>query len=896
MKLHSILVMVLILLAGGWAGPLRAQLPVSDIVALHFHPDTALEARTHSLALAASLEDPALDPGQWREQVEAYNLTLKRRAERVAPHWAVSSDGMFAWLIHARDRNLPAGVPGFMMPALHRVSDLLRQEDAVGRLARLYPQAAYSAPQLWPSLLERMDAAETREPDGQSTDGSSATERILDLWQPLLDEFAQSSSDHQAHARRQAERVMAMNELSRGPQRHLDIAELLLDEARIHEHQEQILAMVWTLMEGLILLSDVQEDHALAGEYRRFLDSLVEMDPVRWRVVDTGLPVILALMHDAAAHLAESEPGTLAAMSELADAYARLALFASDAAFYLDQPVREDIRHAISQCNPDPLLVGPLPREMFDACLAELTGLLTEELDREELTGDGSGPFAAEFLRREMGLVSWQRASYLDGHLNWHLNAACQPVDWVNVLEWSILMQYLVCWVPQRPVFFGALRWQEAIASIVDRGRNLEQGRAAWVDCVTGLGTTRSDPVQRLLERHERAQANLAGAMQDAISQYYESVTRSGADIDLDAGTDQVTAYRPEGLMVRPCQEAATCGARIELPASRALLGLFPNPYLLADQIGLGELQLCYGNVRWVDREKRSARGADDRVANYHGRLSFELTGSFARDEEEEVIFRQRLTSGEPRHYLFASADPSILEMECPSGLAGESVASELPERRLGLVPNRLTYFVSLPTTAESQLIANWDRGSEWRDWFVTGRQVESLIDSDGDSEELTVLVRATLSELTNRRERQLSASLLNPPGPDSSDPLTRAMSEVSDNTTLLRRVVELHYPRLLRHDDGIRSAFSGEGGLLTRERVRQMRDAGQPMASVPLLGRERMERLRENWLALPALLRESGQPAPEFDYGQEKLDMLKWLNRSWPTTFESSPGRQNTD
>jgi hypothetical protein len=896
MKSQSLLVMVMILLAGSWTGLARAELPVSEIVALHFHPDTAIEARKRSLALAAWLEGPVVDPGQWQEQIGAHTLTLERRAERVDPSWAVTSDGMFAWLVHARDRNLPASVPGTMMPSLHRVSDLLRRDDAVGRLARLYPEAAYRAPELWPALLEHLNAAEIEIQDEEPTDLPSATERIVQFWQPLLDRFEDSQPEDQAHARRQADRALALSRLETGQERRLNIAELLLDEARLFEQRERVLAMVWTLMEGLILLSAGDSGQDLAVNYKTFLDELTEEDPLRWRAVDAGLPVVFALMHDAAAYLAEAEPGTLAAVSELADAYARLALFASDAAFYLDQPVREDIRRAISQCNPDPLLVGPLPREVYDACLNELTGLLTNALDREELTGDGSGPFAAEFLRREMGLVSWQRASYLDGHLNWHLGAACQPVEWVNVLEWSILMQYLVYWVPQRPVFFGTIRWQDAVDAIAERGRTLEQGRADWMDCITGLGTVRNDPVQRLLERHERAQANLAGAMQDATSQFYDSVTRSGADIDLDAGTDQVTAYRPDGLMVTPCEGAATCGARIELPASRALLGLFPNAYLLADQTGLGELRLCYENVRWVDREQRSARGSDDRVANYHGRLSFELTGSFLRDAEEEVVFRQRLTSGERRHYLFAAADESILDLECPTSLAGESVASHLPERRMGLVPNRLTYFVSLPTTAESQLSANWDRGSEWRDWFVTGRQLESLVEQDDESEALAMVVRAHLSELITRRERQLSASLLNPPGPETTDPLTRAMTEVSDNTTLLRRVIELHYPRLLRHHDDIRSALSGDGGLLTRERVRQMRDAGAPMASIPLQGRERMERLREHWLALPTTLRESGHPSPEFDYGQEKLELLKWLNRSWPAPFESPPDRQSTD
>ena len=896
MKVQSILFTALSLLFVCGAGPLRAELPVSEIVALHFHPETALEARQRSLALAAWLEDSNADTEQWQMRVETLKLTLERRAEQVNPAWAPASDGMFAWLVHARDRNLPVTTPSAMMPTLHRVSELLQQEDAAGRLARLYPEAAFQSPELWQSLHERLKAAEAGQISDAEFDLVPPGDRIMGYWQPLLDRFEEGGEVNELYARRQAERVMGLAALDNASGRRIAIAELLLEQARFYEQQDQIMPMVWALMDGLIRLSDVPPGRELAGQYEAFINAMAEADPRRWRRVDSGLPVVLALLHDAAAYLADEEPGTLAAMSELADAYARLALFAADAAFYLDQPVREDIRRAINQCNPDPLLVGPLPREVFDSCLAQLTGLLTDELAREELTGDGTGPFAVHFLRREMGLVSWQRASYLDGHLNWHLNAACQPVEWINVLEWSILMQYLAHWVPQRPVFFGAARWQDAVEAIADAGRQLEHDRAAWIDCMTGLGSVRTDPVLRLLERHERAQVNLAGVVEEAVGQFYESVTRTGADIDLDAGTDQVTAYRPEGLMVRPCEDADTCGARIELPASRALLGLFPNAYLLADQIGLGQVRLCYENVRWVDREQRSARGQDDRVANYHGRLSFELTGTFVSNEQEDLVFRQRLISGEKRHYLFAAADEEILDLHCPTAMAGEPVASHLPEGRMGLVPDRLTYFVSMPTTAESQLSSNWDRGSEWRDWFVTGSQVELVVESAGDSEELALAVGARLSELTSRRERQLSSSLLSPPGPDSAEPLVRAMTEVSDNTTLLRRVIELHYPRLLRHHDEVRGALNGDAGLLTRERVRQMRDAGMPMARVPLHGRERLERLREHWLSLPPAMREFGHPAPEFDYGQEKLDLLLWLNHPWPVRFESSPDRQSTD
>jgi hypothetical protein len=848
-----------------------------DLLALHWHPQSAEQARRQTLALAAWLAEDGTDASQWRQGIESRKLILERMAEQVPPAWAPAGDGMFAWLVHAREQNLTTGRPSASLPQLLRVNELLKQDGTAGRVARLYASAGIEAPAIWQRLRNRLEQADQDDIDDQ----------LRAFWAPLLAFQGEVMivPDWNEHALRQAERVSAMD-AAEPMARERQVTELLLDEARLDWSRGYRLPAVWKLLEGLIRLTAIDDSAALAAAYQDQLIDLAAVDPRELRQLDADLPVILALMQDAAGYLAVEEPGIVAAMAELSDAYARLALFIADAAYYLDQPVREDIRQAMAQCNLDPLLVGPLPRESFEACLERLTGLIINELDREELIG-GFGPFASAFLRREMGLVSWQRANYLDGHLAWRLQEPCDPPPWINTLEWSILLQYLAQWVPQRPVFFGTQRWQSAIDVIASTGTGLQQGQAAWLDCMTGMGSERRDPVQRLLRRLVQSHAALSSAIEQATQQFMTEVTRPGADADLDGDADQVTAYRPEGLTVIPCPELEACGARAELPVSRALLGLFPNAYLLADQLGMGQLQLCYGNVSWVDREARPARSGDRRVANYHGRLSFELHGSFSQGQDQVTVFRQRLTSGELQHYLFASSEPEVLDMACPRTLAGEPIASRLPENRPGLVPNRLTYFVSTPTTAEAQLLANWDRGAEWRDWFVTGGRVEVVEQESGT--DLLLAVEAQLSSLSSRRERQLSSRMLSTLTEAAEDPVVVAMSDIVEYTALLRRIIELHYPRVVRHQDGLRALLAGDAGLLTRDRVRQMRDAGLPMAQVPMLGRERLESLAGLWSSLPQALREGGQPAPEFDYGFEQLDKLVWISRYWPGGAESS-------
>ncbi len=860
------------------AMPLNAALP-EHALAWHWQADTAERARRATLALSVWLEDAQADPPQWRQRVESTMLILAELAETVPPSQAALADGLFAWLVHARDRNLQTLAIELPLPDLSRTGDLLQKSHRAGRAARLYSVAALEAPVIWDRLRDRIAVNQALDPE----------EEIEAFWSTLMtpDPSAEMTEPESA-ALEQAGRVARLARLEGSSARSELLVELVRFEAERAWMRGDGLGAVWLALEALARTTALEDPAPAARSIDALLEQIIGDSGRSLRQIDTDLPVILAMLQDAAGYLAEPESGVSSAMSELADAYARLALFAGDAAFYLEQPVREDIRSAIAACNADPLLVGPLPREMFERCLETLVRLMTSELGREELVGDGDGPYAPTFLRREMGLVSWQRAAYLDGHLNWLLGDSCPVPQWQNPLEWSLLVQYLARWVAQRPVFFDSARWRDAVDVFVRQSIAQRESTETFLDCLTGTGSVRRDPVQQLLAAHGTALTALNGALTSESDRFYAEVTRAAADIDLDGDASQLTAYRPEGLSVGPCPEAQACGVRAELPVSRALLGQFPNAYLLADQIRMGQLDLCYDAVRWVEREVLPARNNDSRVADYHGRLSFELVGSFERNGVAETVFRQRLIASDSRHYLFASSEPAVFEMDCPNALAGEPVASRLPEDRPGLVPNRLTYFVSQPVSAETVILANWDRGAEWRDWFVTGGRVEMIESSDGSA--LALAVEAELANLVSRRERQLASRLLSPLTTDQADPLTSAMAVVAENSALLRRILEIHYPRVIRHDNEIRALLSGENSLLTRDRVRQVGDGGRPLRRTASIGRERMDALIARWARLPASLREFGQAAPELDFASERLESLRRLSRSWLEDAESSP------
>jgi len=859
MKSVTPVVLALLLFQQAWAVP---RLDPEDIARMHWLDDTAMEARLRTEAAAGWLDDPISTIEDWSEQIEARRLMLERQRKRPYSAESVMLDGMLGWLVHARARPL----------------DLINNHDWLAKTLLQGFEMPVSEPvlragEVWKEVEEKLTAGGLTTPSLE----------IAAYWAGLYARFERASPAAVDLARAQATRAAELAAQD-GHQRLAGLAVMVRTASEASWLSGDELQALWWMMDALsiqLALLDVDELEALAA----LVATMSEADSTRFTEVDTQLPVVLAQLGDSVSYLATEPPLREAAIAELADAYFRLAFLVPDASFYLDQPVRDRLAEVVNACLPNPDLVGPLPRNAFERCSDRLIEALEAGLDSQELVG-GEGPFAPEFLRREASLLSWQRARYLDGHLDWKLGADCEVPPRANSLEWSILAQSLSAWVPQRPVFFQGKRWPLAVGEVINDIESQFRSRRAWLDCLTGQGGQRIDPVSRLLILHGRALSELDLALERASSEFMAEQTREGADIDLEASTEQQTTYRPEDLVVQPCGGGTTCGARVALPVSRALLGLFPNTYLLADQLGMGRLKLCYNAVQWADREMRPARPGDDRVANYFGRLSFELVGQFESDSDEEEVFRQRLKAAEPEHYLFAASDPALLDQDCAAGMAGEPVSSNLPEERFGLVPDRLTYFAATPVTPNALLAENWDQGAEWRDWFITGDRTEIITTPRPAS--LQLRVQEALASMVVRRERSIAERLFSY---SENDDLSAAFDAVANSRMLLRRVLEINYPLLVRHDPTIRALLTGTGALVGREQVRRFIDSARPLGGLAAAGSSRLADLQSYWETLPEIVREQGQDSPEARHALRLLTSLLALSPPAPEgVAESSP------
>lgn len=572
-------------------------------------------------------------------------------------------------------------------------------------------------------------------------------------------------------------------------------------------------------------------------------------------------------------------------LSELADAIAQFVLLTPDMNFYFDQPVRRKIAEEIDICTSiaaarDHDGRPTASREQFDRCLASMVELSDSEVRSAELAGDPDGPFGAVQLQRELVLTPWQRINYALGYLHeTNQTAACTVPDepLPNPLEWSALATTLVWFARQSPVYLQTPENEALIAHMREQGLELLQTMEQQVDCFSGSGTGINDPVTRSLVGYRQALEELASGISEAELAFRESKLAPGADIVLRGDADQKTTYRPEQIMIGPCRADHVCEMTGELEATRALLGLFPDHYLIADQTGLGKIEICYDNMQWVQRRAEPVREEDPYVANYYGRLSFDLIGRYVQGEEISNVFGSKFISPDEYHYLFAAASDEVREDSCPSEWVGSKIVTPLnSESGLRVVPNRLTYLASARSKPSEIINRNWSRGSEWRDWFVTGLGV-TRFEFEPD-ETIMDRINQHLQSLYQAEQVLLYHALLRPRSRARGEEPISLSEEINALTTakaLLHTQMNLFYPEILLDSDEIRGSLEGSRSLIDGPGLRRFRDANLPVESINDTGLSRYEAFRSQWRRQPELVRRSGSVAISVAHAITRLNAL---------------------
>lgn len=603
--------------------------------------------------------------------------------------------------------------------------------------------------------------------------------------------------------------------------------------------------------------------------------------------VDPRINASLAAVYDVVQYLqaGEARQEKLTELrSEIANAVAQLELLIPDLGFYFDQPVREQISEEIDRCisivaEYQAMSNSALSRDQFDGCLSKLAGMANDLLSEAELAGDPDGPFGMEQLRRELMMTPWQRINFALGYLQERFPAGCEapPEPLPNPLEWSNLATTISWFARQSPVYFQTPENEALVLTMRQQGMELLESLVQQVDCISGTGTGINDPVVRGLVDYRESLDSLVAGLREAELEFRQETLKPGSDVVLHGDASQRTAFRPEELKIGPCDASRVCEMSATLEATRALIGLFPDTYLIADQSGLGDIEICYDNVQWVNRRSEPVRADDPHVANYYGQLSFDLIGRHHEKEQVTQVFGFNFTSPAEYHYLFGAATTEVLQDSCPTEWVGTRIVTRLNSDALvRVVPDRLTYLTTARSLPSRIIAGNWSKNEEWRDSFIIGIDV-SRYASPPDSG-IADRVNRHLQTLYQSEQSQLYSALLRPPRrskPGEMDSLFVLLDEVMTRKALVRTYINLFYPQVMVDSDEIRGSLQGYSALLDRIAVRRFRQENKAVSSINEVGVARLERFQSQWSRLPEAVRRSGSIATSLAHAITRLNTL---------------------
>jgi len=604
--------------------------------------------------------------------------------------------------------------------------------------------------------------------------------------------------------------------------------------------------------------------------------------------VDPRINASLATAFDAVQYLQglELDPGRLVALRRnMGDAIAQLVLLIPDMSYYLDQPVRRRIADEVDACisieaarsQPG---AAAFSREQFDGCMNSLVEISAIQVNREELSGDSDGPFGTEQLSRELMMPPWQRINFSLGYLHDRFPTACElsPQPLPNPLEWSNLATMVTWLARQEPVYFQTPENEALVLQLRQQGLDLLKDMAQQVDCISGEGTGINDPIRRSLAHYRLALDQLVAGIREAELAFRANRLKPGADVVLHGDASQRTAYRSEDLVIGPCDPLRICEMAGQLEATRALIGLFPDPYLIADQTGLGTVEICYQNVQWVNRRDVPVRPDDPHVANYFGHLSFDLVGRFREGTATRNIFGSNFISPDEYHYLFAAATDEVRDDNCPTEWVGTKIVTTLDARDgIRIVPDRLTYLAGARKKPSEIIESNWSRGAEWRDWFVTGLGVTPY-EYPAD-ETFPEQVNQHLRKLYQSEQAMIYAALLRPQtrgsGAVAVESLMDLQEELTARKALVRSYMNLFYSDSMIDSDEIRGSLEGHGSLLDAAILRRFRESNVAVSSINETGISRLELFQSNWNRQPESVRRSGSIASGVAHAVIRLNAL---------------------
>ena len=462
---------------------------------------------------------------------------------------------------------------------------------------------------------------------------------------------------------------------------------------------------------------------------------------------------------------------------------------------YMATPFRREIKSDLEVClniseEFTPLPQLPISINQFIGCMSDFSKAATIEAKTAGLSGQLSKLETIQAFDRALKLPAWQNINRLYAN-----EATGNCLDdsklMANSFEWMLAAESLLWFSDRWPGYLANYPQASDFNKTIIEGEKLING----FDC---LDESESEILKTQFTQIVLAWQNVKTQIKQVANEFNQSNLSKGSDIDLLIGSDKPSNYRVEDAIIEACDDQLSCGVHIGLESSRALFGLYPNHLLMADQLKLGKLKLCYDNVGWENRRSASTHLDNDSVANYFGNFSFSIKGFY----DEELIFERKLTSKTEYHYLFSANNEEVLSTYCPLPMVGSKISTTLKEGTYGLVPNRLTFLTASRANESQILTSNWTDGEEWKDQVISD-QVEIIFENE--LKELSAKSQQAYQQKAKELQDLIYLTLLNR-NPNPTEPQQSLIDAFSNMNRMTRVFSHLLYVKnaddLLTNDD----------------------------------------------------------------------------------------------
>lgn len=469
---------------------------------------------------------------------------------------------------------------------------------------------------------------------------------------------------------------------------------------------------------------------------------------------------------------------------------------------YFSHPLRDDIQENLEVCLnlsvqqiPEP--PEPIALNQFKGCLADFIEWGSVLAKSENLSGDLIQLDNPNSINRALDLPSIQIINNLSMQAAAEVSCQQQLVPQVNLVEW-LLAAETVAWFHNRwPGLMAAHLENKQLDQLIEAGLQLYQFPA----CVNEANPLLTQ-FNNLRGKWERLKQEIVVH----VNEFRNTELRPNSDVDLFKSIEQKTNYIPENFVVSPCDPTQSCGALVTLEPSNELLNLFPNHLKLAEQFGLGHLEICYDQVQWENRKTTPTHLDNNKIANFEGQLSIQLNGRF----RNESVFTKTLLSEQRHIYLFGENNQQTLDTSCPLPIIGTQINTSLDRGTFGLLPNRLTFL------AAQKVDINAVMRNNWTDWQNQLNSEPNEFNFYNEMNDVKVALNDAFLQRVNELQQQIYRKLItNNLSRTTDSALSKAAFEYTTHRKLLSHMTLGLYPQLYASRSSLQAAISGNNRLV---------------------------------------------------------------------------------